>query len=161
MLLICSIDGDADGEVLTVLLDEILNGLLMVVDAVGGEGETVRVEQVMVTAIQFNFYIVANLVDEFYLKERLAADEVPHHRLVGEIGVGLMVKHIVDEGPGHLPRHPFLHVLAHEVAVFAGQLAVLGDDEGDVLRHAALPLLIVAFNTHIFLAYAALSLQPY
>ena len=50
-----------------------------------------------------------------------------------------MVEHKVDEGLSHLPRHPFLHVLAHEVAVFAGQLAVLRDDEGDVLRHAGLP----------------------
>ena len=54
-----------------------------------------------------------------------------------------MVEHIVDEGLGHLPRHPLFHVLAHEVAVFAGQLAVLRNDEGDVLRHAGLPRVLV------------------
>ena len=59
-----------------------------------------------------------------------------------------MVEHIVDEGLGHLPGHPLLHVFAHKVAVFAGQLAVLGDDEGDVLRHAGLPRFVITFYTH-------------
>lgn len=57
-----------------------------------------------------------------------------------------MVEHVVDEGLGHVPGHAFLHVLPHEVAVFAGQLAILGDDKGDVFRHAGLPSFIVLFN---------------
>lgn len=57
-----------------------------------------------------------------------------------------MIKHIVDEGLGHLPGHPFLHILAYKVAVFAGQLAILGDDEGDVLRHAGLPRFVSIFD---------------
>ena len=134
-------DGDSDGKVLAILFDKVLHGLLVVVDAVGGEGETVTVKPMVVAAEEFGLDVVANLVDKFYLQKRLATDEVPHHRLIGKIGVGLMVKHIVDEGLGHLPGHPFLHVLAHKVAVFAGQLAVLRDDEGDVLRHATSPRL--------------------
>ena len=131
MLLFRPVNRDADAEVVAVLFDEVLHGLLVVVDAVGRERETVRVEPMVVPTIQLDFDIVAYFVDKLYLKERFAADEVPHHRLVSEIGVGLMVEHIVDEGLRHLPGHPFLHVLAHKVAVFAGQLAVLGDDEGD------------------------------
>ena len=57
-----------------------------------------------------------------------------------------MIQHIVNEGLGHLPRHSLFHVFAHEVAVFAGQLAVLRDDEGDVLRHAGLPGVLIFFD---------------
>lgn len=131
------------------LFNEILHGFFMIVDAVGGEGEAVAIEPMVVTAEKLRLDVIANLVDKLYLKERLATNEVPHHRLIGEIGVGLMVEHIVDEGLGHLPRHPFLHVLAHEVTIFAGQLAVLRDDEGDVLRHTGLPTVVGIFNeTH-------------
>lgn len=131
MFLLRPVNRYAYAEVVAVLLDEVLHGLLVVVDAVGGEGEAVAVEPVVVAAEEFRLDIVANLVDEFYLEERFTADEVPHHRLVGEIRVGLMVEYIVDKVLGHLPGHPFLHVLAHKVTVFASQLAVLGDDEGD------------------------------
>ena len=134
VLLLRPINCDANAEVVAVLLDEVLHGLLVVVDAVGGEAETIRVEPMVVPTIQLDFDIVAYFVDKLYLKERLAANEVPHHRLISEIGVCFMVEHIVDEGLGHLPGHPFLHVLAHKVAVFAGQLAVLGYDESDVFR---------------------------
>ena len=146
MLLLRPVNGDANGKMLAVLLDEVLHGFLMVVDAVGGEGETVTVKPVVVTPKELRLDIVTNLVDKFDFKERLAANEVPHHRLISEIGVCFMVEHIVDEGFGHLPGHPFLHILAHKVAVFAGQLAVLGDDEGDVLRHAGLPRVLVCFD---------------
>ena len=83
MFLLRSIDGDADGEVLAVLLDEVLHGLLVVVDAVGGEGEAIAVEPMMVPTEKLRLDIVANLVDKLYLQKRLAADEVPHHRLLG------------------------------------------------------------------------------
>ena len=120
MLLLRSVDGDSDGEVLAVLLDEVLHGLLVVVDAIGGKGEAVAVEPVVVATEEFRLDVVANLIDKLYLQERLAADEVPHHRLVGEIRVGLMVEHIIDKGLGHLPRHSFFHVFTHKIAVFAG-----------------------------------------
>lgn len=146
MLFFRPIDGDADGKVVAVFLDEILDGLLMVVNAVGGEREAVAIEPMVITTVQLDLDVVANLVNKFYLQERLAADEVPHHRLVCEIGVGLMVKHIVDEGLGYFPRHPLLHVLAHKVTILTSQLAVLGDNEGDVFRHATLPRSFVVFN---------------
>ncbi len=57
-----------------------------------------------------------------------------------------MVKHIVDESLGHLPGHALLHVFAHKVTVFAGQLTVFGDDEGDVLRHTRLPTRILLLD---------------
>ena len=53
---------------------------------------------------------------------------------------------IVDKCLCHLLRHPFIYVLAHKIAVFAGQLAVFGDDEGDVLRHAGLPRFVTVFD---------------
>lgn len=139
MFLLRSVDGDTDGEVVAVLLDEVLHGFLVIVDAIGGEGEAVAVEPVVVTAEEFRLDVVANLVDKLYFQERLATDEVPYHRLVGENRVGLMFEHIIDEGLGHFPRHTFLHVLAYEVAVFTGQLAVFCDDEGDAFGNAVLP----------------------
>ena len=146
MLLFRPVNRDADAEVVAVLLDEVLHGLLVVVDAVGGEGEAVAVEPVVVAAEEFRLDIITNLVDKLDFEERFSADEVPHHRLVGEIRGGFMVKHIVDESLGHLPRHPFFHVLAHEIAIFASQLAVFRDDEGDVFRHARLPRFVSIFD---------------
>ena len=51
MLLLRSVDGDTNAEVVAVLLDEVLHGLLMVVDAVGGEGETVTIEPMVIPMI--------------------------------------------------------------------------------------------------------------
>ena len=102
----------------------------------------------VVAAEKFRLDVVANLVDKLNFEEWFAADEVPNHRFVSEIGVGLMVEHIVDEGLGHLPRHAFLHIFAYKIAIFAGQLAVLGDDEGDVFRHTALPGSLIIFNSN-------------
>ena len=103
VLLLRSVDSDADAEMVAVLLDEVLHGFFMVIDAVGGERESVAIEPVMVAAEKFRLDVVANPVDKLDFKERLAADEFPHHRLVSKIGVGLMVKHIVDEGFGNIP----------------------------------------------------------
>jgi len=50
-----------------------------------------------------------------------------------------MVKHVVDKSLSHFPWHALLHVLTHKVAISASQLAVLGDDEGDSLRHTRPP----------------------
>ena len=47
MLLLCPVDGDANGKVVAVLQDEVLHGFLMVVDAIGGEGETITIEPMM------------------------------------------------------------------------------------------------------------------
>lgn len=50
----------------------------------------------------------------------------------------------------NLSRHALLNILAHEVAEFAGQLAVLGDDESDVLRRAGPPRFVGIFDfSHI------------
>ena len=46
-----------------------------------------------------------------------------------------------------------LHVEAHEIAIFARKLAVLRDDERDVLGHAALPLLCVLFYFKFFFVH--------
>ena len=69
MFLFRSVDGDAYAEVVAVLLDEILNGFLMIVDAIGGEGEAVTIEPMVIPTIQLDLDVIANLVDKFYLKE--------------------------------------------------------------------------------------------
>lgn len=137
VLALGAVDGDADGEVVAVLLDEALHLGRVVVDAVGGEGEAVGVEPVVVQFEHAELEVVTDAVDELDFEEGLAADEVPDDALLAE--VILASQHVVDEGLGGVPRHAFLDVLADQVAILAGQLAVLGDDERDVLGHALLP----------------------
>lgn len=117
-----------------VLLNEPLHLLRVVVNAVGREREAVRVEPVVIPSVHLRLQIVTDLVYQFYLQERLAADEVPRHRFLSKFL--LAVENIVNSLLGHLPRHSLLRVLAHQVAVLAGQLAVLRHDERDGLRHA-------------------------
>ena len=57
-----------------------------------------------------------------------------------------MIKHMIDESLGHLSWHAPLHIFAKKIAIFSSQLAVFGDDEGDVLRHAGLPRVLVIFD---------------
>lgn len=97
----------------------------------------------VVAAEHLRLQVVADAVYQVDFQERLAADEVPHDTLLAHLI--LVVEDIVYGRLGHLPRHPLLRVLAHEVAVLASQLAVLRDDEGDVLRHAGLPRLFLSF----------------
>lgn len=62
-----------------------------------------------------------------------------------------MSEDVVDGLLRHFPRHTFLRVLAHEVAILAGKLAVLRHDERDVLRYAGLPIFFFvpnSFNSH-------------
>ena len=61
---------------------------------------------------------------------------------------------IVDKCLCHLLRHPFIYVLAHEVAVFAGQLAVICDDASDVFRHVGSPMSFIVFIVTIELENA-------
>ena len=145
VLALRAVDGYADGEVVQVLLDEALHLLAVVVDAVGGEREAVGVEPMMIAAEHLLLQVIANLVYEVNLEERLAPDEVPHHALLLE--VILMVEDIVNGLLCYLPGHPLLRVLPHEVAILASQLAVLRNDEGDGLGHAVLPRLCILFNS--------------
>ena len=55
--------------------------------------------------------VIANLVDEVNLEERLAPDEVPYHALLLE--VILMVEDIVNGLLCYPPGHPLLRVLPH------------------------------------------------
>ena len=91
--------------------------------------------------------VVANLVYEVNLEERLAPDEVPHHALLLELA--LVVEDIVNGLLCHLPGHPLLRVLPHEVAILASQLAVLRDNERDGLCHTVLPTSIILFDSII------------
>ena len=120
MLTACAIDGDTDTQVLFVFLYEPLHFLAVVVNAVGGEIKTVGVEPVMIAAIHLRLDVVAYLVDEVYLKERLATDKVPNHALVGEIRVALSVEYIINSRLCRTPRHTLLFVLAYQIAVLAG-----------------------------------------
>lgn len=91
----------------------------------------------VVAAEHLGLEIVAYAVDKLDFEERLSADEVPYHRLFGE--VVLMVENIVDCRLGHVPRHALLLVLAHKIAIPACKLAILRDDEGDSLSSPNLP----------------------
>lgn len=146
MFLLRSVDGDADGKVCQVLFDVILHGLLVVVDAIGREGEAIRVEPVMVTTEKFHLDVVADLINKLDFEKRFTTDEFPNHRFHSKFGVVLMVEHIVDEGFGNFPRHPLLNVFANKITVFTSQLTVLSDNEGNVLRHARLPSILVLFD---------------
>lgn len=91
----------------------------------------------MVSSVHLNFQIVAYPVDKVNLKERLATNKVPYHASL--LHVSLMVENVVNSLLRHLPRHALLGVLANKIAILAGELAVLGDDESDVLRLSILP----------------------
>ena len=143
--------GDAYAQVAVVLLNEALHLLLVVVDAVGGEAETVGIEPVMPPAEHFRLQVVADAVYQFYLDKRLPAYEVEDDRFFRKLL--LLLQYVVYGRLGHLPRHALLRVLAHQVAILAGQLAVLGDDEGDVLCLAGLPgagfFIVNAFHRYL------------
>lgn len=91
----------------------------------------------MIQEEQLLFYVVTDSVYQFYFQKRFPADEVEHHGILREQSP--VPENIVDGLCSYLERHPFLGVLAYEIAVLAGKLAVLGDDESDVLGHSILP----------------------
>ena len=132
-----------------VLLYEPLHLLRVVVDAVGRERETVGVKPMVLPSVHLRLQVVADLVYQFYLQERLAADEVPDNAFLSELLFA--IENIVNSLLCHLPSHPLLRVLAHQVAVLTGQLAVLRHDERDGLRHAVLPATVSFFNIRHYL----------
>ena len=75
MLPLRTVDGDADAQVRVVLLYELLHPFRVVVDAVRGEGEAVGVKPVVIPPEHLRLQIVANLVYQLYLQERLTTDE--------------------------------------------------------------------------------------
>ena len=151
MLLPGAVYGDANAQVAVVLLDEALHLLLVVVDAVGGEAEAVGVEPMVPPAEHLCLQVVADAVYQVYLDKWLPAYEVENDGFFRKLLLPL--QYVVYGRLGHLPRHAFLRVLAHQVAILAGQLAVLGDDEGDVLRLAGLPgagfFIVNAFHRYL------------
>ena len=149
VFLLGAVDGDADAEVVAVLGDEALHRFAVIVDAVGGEREAVTVEPVVVQFKHSSFQIITNLIDKLNLQKWLAADEIPHHTFLSELV--LTAQHKVNKTLGRLPRHPLLDILPHQVAVFASQLAVLGDNEGDVLNDFFLPGIIARLYFHFVL----------
>lgn len=93
----------------------------------------------VVSAKHLSLKVVADFVYQIYLKERFSTYEVPHNALISHIL--FLIKDIVNGCLCYLPGHPLFRVLPHEVAILASQLAVLRNDEGDVLRYAGLPIL--------------------
>ena len=140
-----AVNGDADGKMFVVLRDEPLHLVRVIVDAVGGKRETVGVEPMMVPAEHLRLQVIAYLVYQVYLKERLAANEVPNHARLAH--VAFVVEDVINRLLRHLPRHPLFRVFPHKVAVFAGKLAVLRHDERDVFRHAGLPAFVALLNS--------------
>ena len=91
----------------------------------------------VVEAEHFRLDIVANPVYEFNLQEGLASDKIPNDRFLAK--VGLMLQDVVNGLLGDGPLHTLLDILPDQIAILAGKLAILSDDEGDALRHARLP----------------------
>ena len=85
----------------------------------------------VVTPEHLHLQVVADSVYQVYFEERLSADKVPNDTFLAHIL--LMVEDVVNSLFCHLPRHPLFRVLPYEVAIFTGKLAVLCDDESDVL----------------------------
>ena len=120
-----------------ILFDESLHSIRVIVDAVCGEGETIGIKPMMVEAEHFRLDIVANPVYEFNLQEGLASDKIPNDGFFGK--VSLTLQDIVNGLLGDGPLHTLLDILTDKIAILAGKLAILSDDEGDALRHARLP----------------------
>ena len=79
--------------------------------------KTVGIEPMVVELKHPQLEIVANLINQRYLQKRLASDKVPYNAILAELV--LMRKHIVNERLGRSPRHPFLHILPHQIAILA------------------------------------------
>lgn len=97
----------------------------------------------VIPAVHLHLEIVANLIYQINLKERLPADKVPYDALLAEIL--FVVKDIVNSRLRYLPRHTFLCVFPHQVTVLARQLTVLCDNERDALCHSIAPTIVDAF----------------
>ena len=97
----------------------------------------------VIPAIHFYFEVVANLVYQFNLKERLTTDKIPYDALLAEILFA--VKDIVYSCLRYFPCHPFLGVFPNQVTVLASQLAILRDNERDALCHSVAPTIVEAF----------------
>ena len=91
----------------------------------------------VVEAEHFRLDIVANPVYEFNLQEGLASDKIPNDRFLAK--VSLMLQDVVNSLHGYGPLHTLLDILTDKIAILAGKLAILCDDEGDAFRHAGLP----------------------
>ena len=81
--------------------------------------------------------IVADFVNQLNLQEWFTTDEVPDDAFFTKIL--FMVENIVNGSLRHLPCHPLLRVLSHEVAILTGKLAILSDDESYILRFTFSP----------------------
>lgn len=101
----------------------------------------------MSPAVHLHFQVVANLVYQINLKKWFASNEVPYHTLL--LHLVLIAEDIINRQLRHLPWHPLLCILPHQVAILASQLAVLRNNEGDILGGAGLPrLTLVLILTH-------------
>ena len=85
-------------------------------------------------AEHLHLQIIAYLVNQLYLYERLTTNEIPHNtRLLHAI---LMRENIIDGSFCHVPRHPLFRVLSYEIAILASKLTVLRDNERDGFLHS-------------------------
>ena len=91
----------------------------------------------VVEAEHFRLDIVANPVYEFNFQKGLSSDKIPYDRFFGK--VCFMLQDIVNGLLGYRPLHTLFNILTDKIAILAGKLAILRDDEGDALRHARLP----------------------
>ena len=100
----------------------------------------------MIQKKQLLLDVVAQAVNQVNFQKGFATYKVKDDRVLAKL---LPVsKNIVYGSLGGLKTHPLLHVLTYQVAVLACQLAILGDNEGDVLGHSAAPRCISFLDLH-------------
>lgn len=137
MLGLGAVDSYSYGEMCFVFPYEPLHCRLMVIDAVCRETESIGIEPRMVQEEELLLDVVTDLINQFYLKEGLPADEVEHHRLLVELFT--VCQYVVHGCLCYIERHPLLGVFSDQITVFTGQLTIFGDDEGNVLGHSTAP----------------------
>ena len=128
----------------TILFDEVLHLFRAIVDAIRRERKAIGIEPMVVSAKHLNLEIITNLIYQVYLQERLSTYKIPDDTFL--LHLFLMIENIVNSSLSYLPGHPLLRVFAYEVAILTSELAILRDNESDVLSHARLPPFIMLLN---------------
>ena len=105
MLYLSSVNCNADAQMFSVFLNKPLNLILMIINSIGGETETIGVEPMMVMAEHFDLYIITYSIDQLNFEEGLTTNEIPYYRLF--LKLIFTTKNIIYSLLCYLPRHPF------------------------------------------------------
>ena len=115
MLLLGAIYGNANRQVVAVLLYKLLHLIRTIIDTISREWKSIGIEPMVVPGKHLLLQIITNMVYQVNLQERLATYKIPYHTLLGH--VGLVVQYVINSSLCYLPWHSLLRVLANKVAV--------------------------------------------